>query len=295
MVHHTKQLSETANNSRYIVYYPRAGLGNRLLSFASAYYLSLITGRQLVLAPPKRRETFDCKQYSEQMCSYEMNSHVRALFRKNTDKSIYFPEAFGLTCGLKNQQSLKHMKCKNLSELKDMFIQVSSCQYYLPILRQNTNYKHPNIHFSNIVSKILSYSSYSICENGIHIRKPISSQSLKKFVKCTKTYNVSHVFVATMHQASFALVEKQINASLLSRTKANHVDIAEDKESPFYDLKFMRSCRRVFASDDVSTYTQIIAASYTHAINWNTCQRISSEPLSHIISNDICNIQNTKC
>lgn len=278
---------------RYIVYYPRAGLGNRLLAFASAYYLSVVTHRRLVLAPSHMRETFMCALFSDRMCSFEMSDAVRSEYTR-TSKLTYHPEAWGSRCDAHNRISLRSIKCDDFSQFNEKFISISSCQYYLPLVLQNAHYSSHNLSIREIMSDVLPLQT-PVCEHGLHIRKPISYTDLTKLVTCLRKYSVSHVFVGTMHKSSYRMVQKIMNTTLLSKTTPNNADNAADPTTAFSDLKFFRSCRRVFAANSVSTYTQIIATSYTQVVDWNTCQPIPTEPQSHIFSNDICAIQHTQC
>ena len=112
---------------------------------------------------------------------------------------------------------------------------------------------------------------------------------------CIRRQNASMLVKLVTSTKPLQSEAAQTSECVLQKTTPNNADNAADPTSAFSDLKFLRSCRRVFAANSVSTCTQKIATSYTQVIDWSTCQPIPKEPQSHIFSNDICAIQHTQC
>ncbi|KAL3785103.1 hypothetical protein HJC23_006152 [Cyclotella cryptica] len=128
--------SSTNQTTKYIIWYPRSGMGNVLVSYTSASIYSCLTGRILKIAPYATRENdvFDCPAYYDD--SYDGSiCHDLEMDRELTRRyeswkgRILSPEAWALDHCPKRRQDLEYFLCDDgLSE--EEFIAVNSCQYW---------------------------------------------------------------------------------------------------------------------------------------------------------------------
>lgn len=141
-----------ATQEKYVVFYPRAGLGNVMMGYVSAAMYACLTGRQLKIAPPTKRELaiFQCEEYfdtgyPQSICAgLEMDENlIERYLRSDTD--IWTPEAWGAPkdhCP-KNRKYLQGLLCNDYrgDDYEKEFIAISSCQYYGDLFRYNPHFK----------------------------------------------------------------------------------------------------------------------------------------------------------
>ena len=170
---------------KYLIWYPRAGMGNILVSYVSAVLYSCLTGRILKIAPPSSRErdVFDCNEYwddnnlsssssSSTICQdLEMDKELTTKYQQSHIE-IKTPEAWDIShCTPQTKSHLQYFLCDDgLSE--DEFIAVSSCQYWGDLLYSNPYLKNelPSSAFREVVRSKLSSPSDVIREKMVHGR-----------------------------------------------------------------------------------------------------------------------------
>ncbi|KAL3779320.1 hypothetical protein ACHAWO_008510 [Cyclotella atomus] len=177
------------NSPKYIIFYPRAGMGNVLIGYISAVLYGCLTGRILKVAPYNQREkeVFVCNEYfdaniPDSICQdLEMDDALLYRYVKS-NVAIKFPEAWDASAHCpRNKQHLEYFLCDNgLSS--DEFIAVSSCHYWGDLLYDNPHLKNmiPNSAFRDVLRARISPSTkvkekmlpeedgqYAVC---IHVR-----------------------------------------------------------------------------------------------------------------------------
>lgn len=171
---------------KYIIFYPRAGMGNVLMGYISAVMYACLTERILKIAPYEEREkdVFDCAEYfdsdaPQSICKdLEMNEELKSRY-KSSNVVVKGPEAWDPVHCKNNKQHIEFFLCDNgLS--KDEFIAVSACQYWGDFLFRNPNFKGnlPLSSFPNalrlklspsmkVKEKMVQDGPYEVC---IHVR-----------------------------------------------------------------------------------------------------------------------------
>ena len=131
---------------RYVVFYPRAGMGNVMMGYVSAAMYACLTGRDLKIAPPNNRETgvFKCNAYfaSEEgsICDgLEMDDDLVTKY-ESSGTPIRSPEAWSLEHCTNNQQHLQHFMCDDGLGAEE-FVAISSCQFYGDLFYNNLYFK----------------------------------------------------------------------------------------------------------------------------------------------------------
>ncbi|KAL7522069.1 hypothetical protein ACHAWX_006830 [Stephanocyclus meneghinianus] len=132
---------------KYLIWYPRAGMGNVLVSYISSVMYSCLTGRILKIAPYATRDTgvFDCAKYYNadsigSIChDLEMDDELRSKY-ESSHVRIKSPEAWASDHCPRTKHDLEYFLCDDgLSD--DEFIAVSSCQYWGDLFFANPHFK----------------------------------------------------------------------------------------------------------------------------------------------------------
>lgn len=178
----------TPNKSqpKYLIWYPRAGMGNVLVSYVSAVMYSCLTGRILKIAPyaSRERDIFNCAEYFNDSIDGSICQDLemdQALTRKYQEARVLVkrPEAWALEHCPMFKQHLQYFLCDDgLSD--EEFIAVSSCQYWGDTLYSNPYFKDklPSSAFSEVVrgklapskavqEKMVQDGPYEVC---VHVR-----------------------------------------------------------------------------------------------------------------------------
>ena len=133
--------------SGYVVYYPRAGLGNKLLGLVSATMYACATGRALRIAPSRKiwpthgREPFECsEEFSGEWCDLEMDTETRDRYIRSRHV-VFNPEGWTPQMCKENRLGLVKMLCDDGLDNSE-FVSISSCQYYGDLLLENPHFRH---------------------------------------------------------------------------------------------------------------------------------------------------------
>jgi hypothetical protein len=171
---------------KYLIWYPRAGMGNVLVSYVSSVMYACLTGRILKIAPYAEREkdVFDCKRYYDDQVSgficqdLEMDNELTAKYKQSM-VAVKNPEAWDVSHCPRMKQHLQYFLCDDgLSE--EEFIAVSSCQYWGDLFYSNPYFKDklPSGMFGEVIrgrlapsvavkQKMVQDGPYEVC---VHVR-----------------------------------------------------------------------------------------------------------------------------
>jgi hypothetical protein len=178
----------TEEKKKYVIFYPRAGIGNVMLGYASAAIYACLTGRELKIAPPNSREgVFKCNEYFASgfpgaICDeLEMSDELIQAYEQS-GTVVRSPEAWTPVHCLNNKKDMEHFLCDD-GKAEDEFVAVSSCQYYADLFHRNRYIKDrlsPNPYRDiirgrlrpspDVELKMVNDVQYHVC---IHVRKGV--------------------------------------------------------------------------------------------------------------------------
>ena len=290
--------SPNNTHPKYLIFYPRAGMGNVLVSYVSSAIYSCLTGRILKIAPYESRERniFDCNAYYNStmpgsICQdLEMDKELTAKY-KLSKTVVKNPEAWVIKHCNGNALHLKYFLCDD-GVSDDEFIAVSSCQYWADLFYSSPYFKNiipPNA-FKEVVQAKLAPSAavkekmvrdgpYEVC---IHVRWDLekTKQTLGKdwvtnlgtcvrnILSRQNSNAKNEVMLFTMHKNVRDAVKQNLengDNQYIVHFASNvvpegNLGLSNDKYAGIADMFSMgHSCVNLLASREASTYLTISA------------------------------------
>ena len=284
-------------NTKYVVWYPRAGMGNILVSYASAVMYGCLTGRILKIAPHALREkdVFNCREYFDENMSgsicqdLEMDMGLTLKYLQS-NIAVKHPEAWEVSQCPSFKQHLEYFLCDN-GYSEEELIAVSSCQYWADLFFSNPHFKDriPSNAFRDIVRDRLAPSAavrkkmvqdvYQVC---VHIRFDVGATKfdlgndwMNNLASCIRnifsrnqdnTHDAKNeVLLFTMHKDVRDIVKRSLETgnkpySVRFASETNSVGslaLASDEYSGVASMFSMAKCVNLLPSKESSTYFMI--------------------------------------
>ena len=133
--HQNKKEKENRRN-KFVIVAPWGGLGNCILPIISAWYLANFTGRKLLIenkyGTNPTHELAELFENTKDLSFYN-NADAQKLRNNKTNVITYNIHRGDDIC----QQSVETLLCEDLQKIQQPIIQISSTQYFAPLLFQN--------------------------------------------------------------------------------------------------------------------------------------------------------------
>jgi len=254
---------------KYVIYYPRALLGNQIAGFVSAAMYGCLTGRILQIAPKHQREELFCNNGLQGApCDLEMSDQLLQKYLDSGTKARN-PEAWQPQhCS--NLPVLREMLCGD-GKREEMFVALSSCQYYGDLLRNNPYFQHqlPSQPYRSILraafkpseelkASMISSGRHSVC---VHIRFEPKKEEIDGFLRdleqCAKglmeeedTRYDHRILAFTMHETVQQSMQQHFGEQVIFGNG--------DRDKPVDDVYLMSTrCVNILASYSDSTYVRM--------------------------------------
>ncbi|KAL7483013.1 hypothetical protein ACHAW6_008657 [Cyclotella cf. meneghiniana] len=130
-------------SAKYLVFYPRNGMGNVMMSYISSAMYACLTGRIVKVAPYHQRDkrVFNCSEYFDadadgSLChDLEMDDELSSRY-ESANVTVMTPEAWKAAQCSNNKPYLQYFLCDD-GQSDEEFIAISSCQYWGDLLFGN--------------------------------------------------------------------------------------------------------------------------------------------------------------
>jgi hypothetical protein len=247
--------------TKYLVFYPRAGMGNILISYISSVMYACVTGRILKIAPYNQRElaAFTCDEYFDtdapgSICEdLEMDEQLRLSY-ESSQVEIKRPEAWLDSHCDENKQYLEYFLCDD-GMSNEQFTAVCSVHYWGDLLFDNPFLKNnlPAMSFRNVLrdkiapsekvqQKMVQDGPYHVCVHfrwGMdHTTMNLGENWIDHLGTCVRnlfqhwhSYSQPKVLLFTMHED----IRQAVKQSLESGSSENHEVVFASSDIPNWE------------------------------------------------------------
>lgn len=311
-----------AKHSNYVVWYPRAGFGNRMMSLVSSIVLAVLTGRGLYLAPDG--EEFPCRSLlNSAVCDWTFPKELETEYKKphnsNPNVKELNPDAyFRAACKPDSFQglSVKTLMCEDLGAISERFISANSCQYWAPLMFSNNQHAlrlKPLLDagvFGTIwkpllgVSDLGGHEQSTECDVGVHVRDDMPTAKIDSvLLPCLESiiaHPNSSITLASMWPNVRAHIKKRLGdrvkwfSATTPQDKTNRGTNAADPASAATDVRALGICKSILFSkpagvEAFSTLTMLMLSLGPKLVSMEQCVAEKlTEPTSHILAKDGC-------